>query len=208
MFNSIHTAAASAHSAQAPSQTLNGTKGDDVVHISRAEGLAGCLGLYNVNVNGCSQLMTRQQLENTQFNLGRGDDVLLVDADVNAAIHADGGKGRDLLIGGAGNDTLRGGRGDDIVLGGRGNDTLHGGRGNDQIYGGRGNDQLHGGRGNDELHGGRGHDHLFGGRGNDRLDGGRGADCLVGGPGCDDKKFDWHDLLTPVSHRVLSALLG
>ena len=35
-----------------PSNTVHGTGGDDSVHISKASGLAGLLGLYEVNVNG------------------------------------------------------------------------------------------------------------------------------------------------------------
>ena len=142
--------------------------GDDTVHISKADGLAGLLGLYEVNVNGQSQYMTREQLEKTNFNLGSGNDTLIVDKDVTANIHADGGAGNDVLIGGSGNDHLKGGSG------------------NDAIFGRGGNDHLEGGRGNDWLSGGRSQGHLGGNRGNDLLVGGKGWDSLVGGPG-----FDW-----------------
>lgn len=196
--------------------TINGTKGDDVVHISKADGLAGCLGLYEVCINGKSQLMTREQLQNTQFNLGKGNDTLLVDGDVDVGIHADGGKGNDVMIGGSGNDHFNGGKGNDILLGrgghdqlsgGKGHDIVLGGRGNDHVSGGKGNDWLFGGRGHDDLSGGRGHDHLRGGRGNDHLDGGRGCDDVRGGPGHDQCKPDLRDWLPP-PHRLLAALLG
>jgi hypothetical protein len=160
-------------------QTVRGTDGSDLVHISKADGLAGCLGLYEVNVNGQSQYMTRQQLENTRFDLGAGNDVLLVDEDVKAGITADGGKGDDILIGGGGDDTLRGGKGNDIVLGRGGDDTLHGGRGADRLFGGDGADTLRGGRGRDHL------------------DGGRGRDDAHGGPGRDHVRRDWADLFGP-----------
>lgn len=171
-------------------QVVNGTDGSDVVHISRAQGLAGCLGLYEVNVNGQSQLMTRQQLEHTQFNLGAGNDLLVVDPNVKASVHADGGKGHDLMTGGGGNDVLTGGKGRDLILGGGGHDTISGGKGRDLLIGGHGHDLIGGGRGRDLLIGGEGHDRLHGGRGDDI------------------KRPDWQDLLPPPPHRLLAALLA
>jgi Ca2+-binding RTX toxin-like protein len=44
---------------------------------------------------------------------------------------ADGGNGRDFLVGGAGNDILSGGNGRDVLIGGPGNDVLDGGAGRD-----------------------------------------------------------------------------
>jgi Ca2+-binding RTX toxin-like protein len=159
--------------------TVYGTAGNDNVHISKAPGLLGALGLYEVNVNGHVQFMTKQQLEHTNFELGAGNDTLVVDSNVNADIHANGGSGDDVLIGGNGDDTLNGGSGDDVIAGRGGNDHLNGGRGDDVLLGGRGNDTLDGGRGNDYLDGGPGHDHNH------------------GGPGRDYVKFDWADLLPP-----------
>jgi Ca2+-binding RTX toxin-like protein len=177
-----------------PTNTVNTGNGNDNVHISKAEGLLGLLGLYKVEINGNTQYMTKQQLENTQFNLGAGNDTLVVDGNVNANIHANGGKGDDVMIGGNGNDVLKGGDGSDIIAGrggnddidgGRGRDYLFGGAGNDHIKGGRGNDYLDGGAGNDVLEGQRGNDVLVGGPGWDALFGGKGNDVLVGGPGWD-----------------------
>jgi Ca2+-binding RTX toxin-like protein len=142
------------------SNTFHGTSGDDSVHISKADGLAGLLGLYEVNVNGQTSYMTKQQLENTNFELHGGNDTLVVDENVTADITANGGSG---------DDDLEGGRGDDLLLGGRGNDVLRGGRGDDALFGGRGHDLLLGGRGNDLLVGGQGFDFLLGGRGNDTI---------------------------------------
>ena len=93
-----------------PSNTVHGTGGDDSVHISKASGLAGLLGLYEVNVNGQTSYMTKQQLENTNFELHGGNDTLVVDANVTL-----GGRGNDLLVGGKGLDLLLGGRGADWI---------------------------------------------------------------------------------------------
>ena len=134
-----------------PSNTVHGTGGDDSVHISKASGLAGLLGLYEVNVNGQTSYMTKQQLENTNFELHGGNDTLVVDANVTADITANGDSGDDVMIGGNGDDNLSGGRGDDVLLGGRGNDVMLGGRGNDLLVGGKGLDLLLGGRGADWI---------------------------------------------------------
>jgi Ca2+-binding RTX toxin-like protein len=186
-----------------PGNTVYGTSGDDNVHISKAPGLLGALGLFEVNVNGNVQYMTRQQLENTDFQLGAGNDTLVVDSNVTADITAHGGSGNDVMIGGGGDDKLSGGSGRDVIAGrggndcidgGKGNDWLSGGAGNDKLYGGNGNDTLLGGKGNDKLYGGNGNDELRGGQGHDHLDGGRGHDHNHGGPGLDSVKFDWADL--------------
>jgi Ca2+-binding RTX toxin-like protein len=159
--------------------------GNDNVHISKASGLAGALGYYDVNINGQHQLMSKQQLEATNFHLGAGNDKLVVDSNVTASIHADGGSGNDLMIGGGGNDHLSGGSGNDRIYGRGGNDDISGGSGNDWLSGGNGNDVLRGGSGNDVEFGGNGNDLLLGGSGNDWQFGGNGNDVLVGGPGAD-----------------------
>src|SRR5687768_5828293 len=90
----------------APTNTVYGTSGNDSVHISKAPGLLGALGLLEVNVNGNVQYMTQQQLENTNFELGAGNDTLVVDSNVTADITADGGSGNDVMVGGGGDDRL------------------------------------------------------------------------------------------------------
>lgn len=175
-----------------PSTVLNTGAGDDTVHIARASGMDGLRGLYEVTINGKTRLMTEEQLEHTRFQLGDGNDRLLVDADVTADVHADGGKGDDVMIGGQGNDVLIGGKGNDYLDGRGGNDMLFGGRGNDELFGGDGGDLLDGGRGNDRLDGGAGPDALYGGGGrdqiratpgqNDHVNGGPGNDRLLLGP--------------------------
>jgi Ca2+-binding RTX toxin-like protein len=168
-----------------PTNTVNTGCGDDFVHVSKADGLLGCMGYYKVEINGQTQYMTKQQLENTQFNLGKGNDVIVVDQNVNADIHANGGEGHDVMIGGGGDDHFQGGKGNDYIDGRGGNDTIDGGRGHDTLYGGKGNDTIRGGKGNDYINGGDGHDWLEGNQGNDHIDGGRGWDVLLGGPGFD-----------------------
>ena len=166
------------------STVIQGTSGNDQVHVSKAPGLLGSLGLYEVNVNGKIQHMTKKQLEASTIKTGAGNDTVVIDSNVKANVHVNGGSGNDVIVGGGGNDFLEGGRGDDIIVGRGGDDVIKGGRGNDTIYGGAGNDVIQGGRGNDKLHGGRGKDHI---------DGGQGADQATGGPGIDDIKLDWAD---------------
>ena len=84
--------------------------------------------------------------------------------------NAEGGAGRDTLLGNWQANTLRGGAGDD---------RLEGRGGADLLEGGLGHDWLHGGMGADRLNGGLGQDTLTGGLGLDVLTGGAGADLFV-----------------------------
>ncbi|MEO7244625.1 MAG: hypothetical protein ABIX12_05720, partial [Rubrivivax sp.] len=70
--------------------------------------------------------MTKQQLEHTTFKLGAGNDTLVVDSNVTADIHADGGSGNDVMVGGGGDDHLSGGTDNDALFGRDGNDHLDG----------------------------------------------------------------------------------
>ena len=144
---------------------INTGAGNDNVHISKAPGLLGALGLYQVNINGQSQLMTKQQLENTNFNLGAGNDTLVVDSNVTADITANGGSGHDLMIGGSGNDNFNGGSGHDAIFGRNGHDNVQGGSGHDYVSGGNGWDIVGGGSGHDVVSGGNGFDWVSGGSG-------------------------------------------
>ena len=168
------------------SNVIRGTSGDDSVHVSKASGLLGALGMYEVNVNGKTQYMTKQQLEASTIKTGAGNDTVVVDSNVQANIHVDGGSGNDVIIGGRGKDLLEGGSGNDVIAGRGGADVIKGDSGDDLILGGAGNDVIQGGRGKDNLNGGRG---------NDLLDGGQGADQATGGPGIDNIKLDWADYL-------------
>ena len=120
--------------------TIYGTPRADEVRISRASGLDGALGYYDVSINGVHRLMTKEQLESSTFELGAGDDYLWVDADVDVGITAHGGSGRDKLVGGMGNDRFDGGSDDDGLFGRGGDDRLKGGSGNDYLLGGKGVD--------------------------------------------------------------------
>jgi Ca2+-binding RTX toxin-like protein len=141
-------------------QLIRGTKGDDNIHISKADGLLGQLGLYEIDVNGKKQFVTKEQLENTEIRTGSGKDRVVVDENVTAGVNVNGGAGRDVIIGGSGNDRLSGGNGNDIILGRKGNDTLMGEEGRDLLMGGKGHDKLDGGRGRDANIGGQGFDYI------------------------------------------------
>ncbi|HET6266785.1 MAG TPA: hypothetical protein VFG11_03640, partial [Acidobacteriota bacterium] len=51
--------------------------GSDNVHISKAPGELGRLGLYEVNINGSKLYYTKEQLEKMEFNLGGGNEELM-----------------------------------------------------------------------------------------------------------------------------------
>lgn len=133
-----------------PPFTGQGTSGDDVVHIRKYQDPTG-MSLYDVEFNGQHHIVSKEQLEATVFDLGAGDDKLIVDPDVDANITARGGSGDDELIGGKGNDRLDGGSGDDVLIGGDGNDTLLGRGGSDYLRGDGGRDSLDGGLGYNTL---------------------------------------------------------
>jgi Ca2+-binding RTX toxin-like protein len=131
--------------------TVHGTWGDDHVHISRGDGGLDAFGFYRVEINGRIYFMKKEVLEHTRFDLGPGNDTLLVDGDVDVSITADGGSGNDLLIGGCANDWLSGGIGNDWLCGGDGNDRLSGGSGDDYLDGGAGCDHYNAGSGSDAV---------------------------------------------------------
>lgn len=149
---------------------IHGTSGNDNIHISKAPGLPGLLGLYEIDVNDSKQYMTKQQLEHSEFRTGAGNDTVVVDSDVKADITVDGGSGNDVIIGGGGDDHLIGGKGKDTIDGGDGNDYISGGDGHDNIKGGRGNDVILGGKGFDLIEGGTGFDVILSGDGKDITD--------------------------------------
>jgi Ca2+-binding RTX toxin-like protein len=81
---------------------------------------------------------------------GEQNDDLLI-ATGGAGIWADGGRGRDELVGGDGPDTLYGSEDRDTLSGGAGNDYLSGGGDWDTLDGGTGRDWLSGDDGDDRL---------------------------------------------------------
>lgn len=159
---------------------IYGSGGNDNIHISKAPGLPGALGLFEIDINGQKQYMTKQQLENTEFRTGAGKDTVVVDANVTADITVDGGSGDDVIIGGGGNDNLKGGSGNDIIAGRDGNDRISGGRGNDYLFGGKGDDIIDGGAGNDYIAGGAGKNQIHTGKGKDQVKAG-GNDAITTG---------------------------
>ena len=111
----------------ADSVIINGTNGNDVVHVtgSAAEGVtvSGLRATTHISGTDTGDTLTVHALA--------GDDVVEASglAAGAVALTADGADGRDLLIGSAGDDTLLGGPGDDVLNGGPGVDVLDGGPG-------------------------------------------------------------------------------
>jgi hypothetical protein len=112
---------------------------------------------------------------------------------------AEGGSGKDTLIGGTGGDILKGLGGNDILFGGGGPDILYGDTGNDRLYGGGGSDSLFGGSGTNGLYGGSGMDYLWGGSGSDRFLLDDNSDYIQGGYSSDkDAKLRFVDTTSDV----------
>lgn len=122
-----------------------------------------------------------------------GNDSVVIDPDVKAAVRimtGDGddqvktGQGYARVDGGNGNDSIRLGSGGGIALGGDGDDEMHAGAGDAVLNGGKGNDMLHAGKSANRrlvyLNGGQGNDHLYAGGGTNVLNGGKGDDKMMG----------------------------
>ena len=126
----------------------------DGTHVPSAAGGAVLVGRddgYHVGGRGDDL-----SLDAGTAHLGPGDDVVLLDNETGR--HADGGVGRDTLVGGRGNEVLVGGAGADHLRAGAGDDTLYGGTVDDA---GRGvddhaPDRLAPGAGVDTVHAGHG----------------------------------------------------
>ena len=91
-------------------------------------------------------------LERIEVN-GLGDRDVIDAGDLGESIElvADGGTGRDRMLGGAADDQLSGGTGRDRVFGGEANDEVSGGVGRDRVDGNEGDDLLAGGGGIDRF---------------------------------------------------------
>jgi Ca2+-binding RTX toxin-like protein len=135
----------------ADSVTVNGTAGNDTVHVT-GSGSSG-------SVAGLPALVTIAGAEGANDSLViktlGGDDVITA-AGLPAAtvqLTIDAGAGNDQITGGDGNDVLIGGDGNDLLIGGRGNDQLFGGTGDDTFVWnpGDGSDTVEGQAGNDTL---------------------------------------------------------
>ena len=149
---------------------------------------------------GCEQIKPRRARCGALalgVNIQAGDrrDIIIM-RDVVIPVVADGGRGRDLIVGGPAADVLQGGGGvdtleaaggDDTADGGADDDLLLGGAADDTLLGADGADILEGGRGDDDqLSGGRGRDLVQGGSGQDVLSGDAQDDALIGGPDVDN----------------------
>ena len=160
-------------------------------------------GVDRIVHNGSANAVIDLNDATLQYEVGGGGFVSYVDGIfggftiANGVVieNADGGSGRDLLVGNeadnrlrgnGGNDTVFGGEGNDFLAGNNGRDVLEGDDGNDTIRGGGGSDTMFGGNGDDVIAGQGGDDYGDGGAGNDIVGGGTGADTLLGGQGDDD----------------------
>jgi Ca2+-binding RTX toxin-like protein len=130
--------------------TVNGTNGNDQIHVSGSGGAVAVTGLaaqVNISHAEAGDLLT--------INGGTGNDT--IDASGLApgviGLTIDGGAGNDTITGSQGNDTLLGGDGNDTVIGGRGNDVAFLGNGNDTFIWnpGDGSDTVEGQAGTDTL---------------------------------------------------------
>jgi hypothetical protein len=72
-----------------------------------------------------------------------GDDLLVVNPNVDVPVTVMGGAGNDWIIGGPNADTIIGGDGADRIFGRGGADTLKGGAGPDSLVGGPGADRCY-----------------------------------------------------------------
>jgi len=168
-----------------PMNNVNTGCGDDVVHISRAQGLLGLLGYNKVEINGHVQYMTNEQLSHTQFNLGGGKDTVIVDKNVTADIHANGGSGDDVMVGGGGHNYFDGGSGRDLLVGRAGVNHMNGGTGDDTFLNLGGLNIDNGGAGKDTFVNLGGVNIDNGGWGNDKFLNLGGVNVDNGGPGWD-----------------------
>ncbi|WP_210178256.1 LamG-like jellyroll fold domain-containing protein [Methylosinus sp. R-45379] len=82
---------------------------------------------------------------------GGGNDIVTVDASVDAPLTVKAGDGNDTVRAGSGPSALLGGLGDDTLIGGVASDVILGGDGADYIVGGGGDDLIDGGEGIDTV---------------------------------------------------------
>ncbi len=126
--------------------TSNLSDADDTVIIRKAGD-----DEYAVTINGDTEVVSAEVLKKMKFDLQGGNDVLVVDENVDVAITADGGDGNDYMVGGRGADVFSGGRGNDYLNGRSGKDAVMGGDGNDTLIDLLGNDIMVGNGGSDRF---------------------------------------------------------
>ena len=181
---------------------IKGTKNNDTVKVSQNRD-----GSLLVNFNGEDLRYSPNEAEGLYFDLGEGNNILMIDDDIsyNFNIRVGNGdnnikaaSGNDIIIAGNGNNNINAGAGNDKVFVGikknglsslispsKGNNIIYGGPGNDYLQGGPGDDMISGGDGDDIIYGLDGDDIINGGPGDDYINAGNGDDNIEGGLGND-----------------------
>ncbi|MEX0991213.1 MAG: hypothetical protein WD004_02960 [Actinomycetota bacterium] len=120
--------------------TVNGTSGDDSIHVD-CVGNNVVINTFNPDTGAvlCSDVVS------IKISAAGGNDLVSIFFDDVSApsldsITVNGGVGSDTINGGKFGDTLKGGRGMDFLMGNDGNDILNGGTGVDGCNGGPGVD--------------------------------------------------------------------
>ena len=143
-----------------------------------------------------------------EFDLGDGDDTLVIDGDVADSLVVTAGAGDDVIAGSGAGEVLDGGLGDDVLSGAGGADILSGGPGDDRLLGGDGDDTLDGGDQVDTLDGGAGADRLGGGAGGDTVTYAlrqAAVSAAADGGANDGEAFEGDDIATDVEHLIGGA---
>lgn len=174
----------------ATSLIIDGTDSRDKIYLNFANPGSHSLAEIVVNGKGGNDTIVGRSMASSlrgrvTVNGDDGNDWVLMNRDVLAAVKLNGGDGRDTLKGSVGSDTIDGGAGDDVLNGSARHDFLYGRNGNDVLIGEFGDDYLNGGNGNDTVDGGEGADAIRGSLGNDRINGGNGANVIQGDEGND-----------------------
>jgi Ca2+-binding RTX toxin-like protein len=113
---------------QADTVVLNATNGNDVIAVTNNNGV--------VTVSGLAAKVTISNFDANDrlvVNGLGGNDIIIASGLSGMQLTANGGDGRDVLIGSPGNDILTGGAGDDLLIGVGGQDVLDGGPGNNTV---------------------------------------------------------------------------
>ena len=192
--------------------TIQGTPGDDVIHVHLQDGNPNTLMVEdNVQWGGQTSFFDVRSLSHDVFRIVMngdvGNDELVIDETygiIRNSFTINGGDGNDTIIGGSGNDVLNGNGGDDYIWGGAGNNYIYGGDGFDTIYGTAnpddpnffgdanrgGTNSIFGGNDDDFIVGGPKNDRIAGQAGNDTILGMAGNDYIDGGIGDDSIEGD------------------
>jgi Ca2+-binding RTX toxin-like protein len=91
---------------------IQGTSGDDIIHVSRGKGKYE----VEVNINGSKRMLTKEESKNLVIDAGAGNDLVVVDDDVSKNILVKGGRGDDVIIDNRSEPMIQGGRGNDYLL--------------------------------------------------------------------------------------------